>query len=50
VDSQQFSRVFRVTEFLVGGCSQGLKNLGVKETSMFLAETTGSLDFFSNCK
>jgi len=45
VDSDQFSRVFRVTEFLAEGCSQGLENLGVKETPMFLAETTEARTF-----
>jgi hypothetical protein len=42
VDSEQFSQVSRVTEFLAEGCSQGLENLGVKETPVFLAETTGA--------
>ena len=41
MDSEQFLRVFRVTEFLAQGCSQGLENLGVKETPMFVVETTG---------
>jgi hypothetical protein len=41
VDSEQFSRVFRVTEFLAEGCSQGLENLGVKETPMFVAKPLG---------
>jgi len=45
VDSEQFLRVLGVTEFLAEGCSQGLENLGVKETPMFVAETTGAWTF-----
>jgi len=45
VDSEQLSRVFWVKEFLGEGCSQGLENLGVKETSMFVAEATGARTF-----
>ena len=41
MDSEQFSRVFRASEFLAEGFSQGLENLGVKETPMFVSETTG---------
>jgi len=41
-DEKQFSLVFRVTEFLAEGCSQSLENLGVKETPIFVAETTGA--------
>jgi hypothetical protein len=46
VDSEQFLRVFRVSEFWAEGCSQGLQNLEVKETPMFVAETTGTWAFF----
>jgi len=42
VDLEQFLQVLRVTEFLAEGYSQGLENLGVKETPMFVAETTGA--------
>jgi len=42
VDSEQFSRVFRVTEFLAEGCIKGLENLGLKETPMFVAKITGA--------
>jgi len=45
VDSEQFSRVCRVTEFLAEGCSPGLENLVVEETPMFVAETTGAWTF-----
>ena len=45
VDSEQFLRVLRVTEFLAEGCSQGLENLRVKETPMFVAETTRARTF-----
>jgi hypothetical protein len=45
VDSEQFSRLFTVTEFLDEGCSQGLENLWMKETPMFVAETTGAWTF-----
>jgi hypothetical protein len=46
VDSEQFSRLFRVTEFLAEGCRQGLENLGVKQTPMFVAKTTGAWTFY----
>jgi len=45
LNSEQFLRVLRVTEFLAEGCSQGLENIGVKETPMFVAETTGAWTF-----
>jgi hypothetical protein len=37
--------VFRVTEFLGDGCSQGLENLGPRKRPMFLAETTEAWTF-----
>ena len=46
VDSEMFSRVFRVTEILAEGCSQRLENLGVKETTIFVPEITGACAYF----
>jgi len=45
VDSEQFLGVLTVTEFLAEVCCQGLENLRVKETPIFVEETTGAWTF-----
>ena len=41
VNSEQSTRVFRVSEFLAEGRSQRLEDLEVKEPPMLVAKTTG---------